>query len=616
MSNVIIIENNSMSLKNEIYIIPEGIKDKIIFAGFVYNGYISIYKITSRRKNNLYINKNNFFRYEYIKPVINYEIIDFIDLLKDIINTEKKIHLVKNESFLLRKSGVSSELIPVYVNYDNIKDDNFDYYIKAFRKQLCEDPNHPLYEIFERSFIKLLELKFKEAVNNRRNDVLNKVLEENIEFISKYNELIFYKAVYYYNTGNLYEAAEILFKTLDIIKKPRGEEVLLLTRILDELGKTSESLRIIEDQLLDVNDDLFILEYLRLLLKLEKISEMGEVIEKYQKMNVMSGDTKAYFLYYQGIFYMVSGKVNDALKKFESIRNTIVDDIYLRMNILQIYKLLNLNEEFEKEKHIILEKYNPDEKIIERINNLENDLNVEDKKNNSSDSKRNDKSEIPNEIKKAIEEAGKFTEDNPDNPWGFYSLGSLFLKIGDLEKAEENFIKSTDIIPENGIVLHGLGMIYSRRNDNEKAVEFFKKAIISKADGDINEIYVKWNYDTNLAYFSLADSYIRMKKIDEAIVVLKKGLDFDARSYMPHFQLGTCYEFRKEHFNALECYLNVKKLNSEFTLVDFYIGNCYMILKDYKNADKYMKSYIENDVEKLYYDYASEIIKKIADKIK
>ena len=107
-----------------------------------------------------------------------------------------------------------------------------------------------------------------------------------------------------------------------------------------------------------------------------------------------------------------------------------------------------------------------------------------------------------------------------------------------------------------------------------------------------------------------------MKKIDEAIVVLKKGLDFDARSYMPHFQLGTCYEFKKEHFKALECYLNVKKLNSEFTLVDFYIGNCYMILKDYNNAYKYMKSYIENDSEKMYHEYASDIIKKLEEKIK
>ena len=279
-------------------------------------------------------------------------------------------------------------MIPVYTNYDNVKDDNFDYYIKSFKRHLYTDPNHPLHEILKRSFVRILELRLKEAVNNRRNDLLNNLLEENSDFVKSFNQLKFYKAVYLYNIGQLYDSAEILFKILDDAKKTKGEAVLLLTRILDELGKASESLRIIEDQLLDYEDDLFVLEYLRLLLKLEKISEMGDVLNKYKNINFQNNDTNAYFEYYQGIYFMVSGKVDKALKKFESIRGTIVDDIYLRMNILQIYRLLGLNEEFEKEKKIILERYNPDEKIVERINSLENDINVEQNDIQEIDSKR------------------------------------------------------------------------------------------------------------------------------------------------------------------------------------------------------------------------------------
>ena len=233
-----------------------------------------------------------------------------------------------------------------------------------------------------------------------------------------------------------HDAAEILFEILDNIKNPKGEAVLLLTRILDELGKTSESLRIIEDQIINSEDELFILEYLRLLLKLEKISEMGEVLEKYRNNGKLSKDTSAYFNYYQGIYFMVSGKVEKALEKFEHIRGTIVDDIYLRMNILQIYRLLGLDEEFEKEKKTILENYNPDEKIIERINSLEENSVRQDDDIQEINAERNKEQEIPDEIKKAIAEAQNFIEDNQDNPWGFYSLGSLFLKIGKLNRSK------------------------------------------------------------------------------------------------------------------------------------------------------------------------------------
>ena len=82
MSNTIIIENNSLGAKEDSFLIPEKI-EKIKFAGFVYNGYITIYNIKSKKNNKIFIDKSNFFRYEFVRPFINYEVIDLLELLRD-----------------------------------------------------------------------------------------------------------------------------------------------------------------------------------------------------------------------------------------------------------------------------------------------------------------------------------------------------------------------------------------------------------------------------------------------------------------------------------------------------------------------------------------------------
>ncbi|MFA5479580.1 MAG: hypothetical protein WC002_00430 [Candidatus Muiribacteriota bacterium] len=543
--------------------------------------------------------------------------IDVLDFIKFISSKNIEIKYIKNDSEFLNKNQIEIGIIPVFDNYSKL-DDNIDYYLKSFRISLANDPHHPLNEKLKKTYCELLAIKSRKAIQNKRLEVVEHLYNDNREYFLDDSNLSFLYSLYLYNKNDLYLAAEILFKIIES-GNPKGETTVLLSRILDEIDKTDQALKIIEDNEINNNvDEVFVLEYLRLLLKKEEMKKMGTILNKYKSMFDNSQESNSYFKYYEGLYNMIIGEVNKALEIFESIRGSVVDDVYLRLNILQIYKLLGMKNEFMLEKNKIFELY-PfiSGEIVEKIEMWEKEFEL--KKTEEylvMKNKENKKEQTENlELKKALEEAIKFVEDNPDNPWGFYSLGSLFLKIGDIAKAEENFKKSIEIEEENSIVLHGLGIVYTKLNKIEEAIEMFKKAIVTKVDSETQNIYAKWKYDSNLAYFSLADAYIKIKKIDEAILVLTKGLEFDASSFMPHFQLGTCYEFKKEYFKALECYVNVKKLNKTFYLVDFYIANCYTVLKDYKKAYEFMKSYLENDKELVYKGYAEEVLKKIASKL-
>ncbi len=605
-----IIHTNNDSFLSKRYIVMK--KGDFSLLGFLYGNSLFIFEVTSFREEKVYYDNSDYFSKDISHKSIlkDGEDIRVLDFLKEFTILSKSIKYIKKSDSFLNQYNPRTDIIPVYQDYLPKRDDNLEYYMDTFYQSLRTDPAHPLSEVFRTLLITFIEEKMKEIMTNRRFDIARNLLENFESIIDETPRLLYVKALYFYNSNQLYEAAEVLFDLLGE-KNMNNEGVVLLTRILDELEKTDQSIKIIEEYLADNEvEDIVILEYLRLLLKTEQIADMGEMVEKFRGFFEDHSESKAYFIYYDGIYSMIKGDIPDALEKFEKIRGTAVDDLYLRLNMLQIYRLLGMKEEFFKEKDVVVNDFNVTDDIRQRIEMWEKDFdNVKVQEIDERDE------EIGEGIKKAIEEAEEFVKNNPENPWGFYSLGSLYLKVKDYDRSEENFRKSLEIEEENGIVLHGMGLLYSKRDENQKAIEYFKKAIIAKPDENMQKIYSKWKYDPNLAYFSLADAYIRLKKIDEAIVVLKKGIEFDASSFMPHFQLGTCYEYNKEYFKALENYMNAKRLNPEFYLVDFYIANCYMVLKDYEKARKHIETYIDNDTEKAFIDYAYELLKKIKDKL-
>ncbi|MGM0607085.1 MAG: hypothetical protein ACQESP_01575 [Candidatus Muiribacteriota bacterium] len=624
-----------MSLKSDVLVVNKNndgflthgcidisVKRHIKYILVKYKKNLYLFGVKRREKKQTILEKIDFLTipHNYEINNINSGESNMLELLKFITKNNNILKYVKNNSNFLKSKGIKVEILPVFDNYSDL-DDNIDYFLKSFKTSIVRDEKHPLRLKFEKTFCELLQLKGRELIKNQLFADFETLIKENKKFFKIEPRLSFLEALFMYNKNELYLAAELLFEQEES-GKINGEGLVLLSRILDEIDKTEEALKIIEENIVFCEDDnVFLLEYLRILLKLEMVEKMGQKLKEYEKKVIKNRDIAPYFNYYKGLYFMITGNMQKAKNIFEDIKGTIVDDMYLRLNLLQIYKIMDEKRNFLEEKDNILKKYNNlSSEIKSRIESWTSELNEESEEGDEEDykimkQKAAGKKESDLNIKKALEEAEKFTADNPENPWGFYSLGSLYLKLGGLEKAKESFIKSLDILGNNGIVYHGLGIVYSKLNKNTKAIECFKEAIISKPEKEMQKIYTKWNYSPELAYFSLADAYIKLKKIDEAILVLTKGLEFDASSFMPHFQLGTCYEFKKEYFKALESYFNVKKLNKSFNLVDFYIGNCYVVLEDFKKAKKHLKLYLDNDKDLIYKKFAKELIKKISNKL-
>jgi len=184
----------------------------------------------------------------------------------------------------------------------------------------------------------------------------------------------------------------------------------------------------------------------------------------------------------------------------------------------------------------------------------------------------------------AIRRAKEMVEEEPDNEWAHYSLGSLLAQHNNFEEAIIHFENTAKINSNNAIALYALGLANVRLGKLEDGAAALKRAIISKPDSRLQAVYDEWNFKDSLAYFAFGDVLIRMSKFNEAIAVFKKGLTIDATSALAHFQLGTCYEVINDFPNAVTYLTNSLSLDPEFAYAYSKLGIVYYKTSKYSEA--------------------------------
>jgi len=138
-----------------------------------------------------------------------------------------------------------------------------------------------------------------------------------------------------------------------------------------------------------------------------------------------------------------------------------------------------------------------------------------------------------NSLGEAVKSLRPKVAANPDDPYGYYLLGTALFESGDFESAQEQFMKGIDEKKRFPLNHVGMARVFFKQNKETEATEYLDKAMYYDKGKDIN---VK---------FAIARAYLDAGQLKDAEVQLRQAQSEapeDPRSYV---MLGD-YEYARE----------------------------------------------------------------------
>lgn len=157
------------------------------------------------------------------------------------------------------------------------------------------------------------------------------------------------------------------------------------------------------------------------------------------------------------------------------------------------------------------------------------------------------------------------TAAEPSNPGAWRSLGRAQYLAGDPEAAAQSLNKAITLNGDDPQFYVDLGRVYEAEGNFAKAEEYYKKAIELndneiKAVKSSNSAMVVGTYGLVTPYTALGGLYLRLKKADEAVMVLKLGIAMNPK-YPDFYQLlAAAYKEAGNRAKAAEAEKNFKAL--------------------------------------------------------
>jgi tetratricopeptide (TPR) repeat protein len=99
---------------------------------------------------------------------------------------------------------------------------------------------------------------------------------------------------------------------------------------------------------------------------------------------------------------------------------------------------------------------------------------------------------------------------DPDNTWAHYRLGIAYLSDKHIPEAKKTFSDRIAQKPKDSDAHYGLGLVLAAEGNHEGAIGEFKT--VTQLDKDASG-----------AFYEMGNSYLKLKKYDEAIAVLLNG---------------------------------------------------------------------------------------------
>jgi len=289
------------------------------------------------------------------------------------------------------------------------------------------------------------------------------------------------------------------------------------------------------------------------------------------------------------------------------IKSLLSDENNLTGKLPEIYFVLSRIPYYSspEKKHIetrlvnnALESINKDEKLIEKVFVIHSDRELEEEEkfkiNNISNETLTDENTVPigEDYLILFEELtkGDLTGDEVER---FNNLRESALLIDDARATKDNAIKigllkkAIELNTNSHEAYYLLAATYNQLYSYEKSLEYIEEAI--KID-NYNSFY-KWIKALN---------FKGLNKIDESIQILNKIIEDDEGFYFAYGTLGHINYLDGKFEEALNYNLKYIVYNKDDSNAYNSIGNSYRVLKDYKNAFKFIYKCLELDPKNRY----------------
>ncbi len=188
-------------------------------------------------------------------------------------------------------------------------------------------------------------------------------------------------------------------------------------------------------------------------------------------------------------------------------------------------------------------------------------------------------------------------EKHPEDAFLYFNIGRILNGLGEYEKALAYFDKAIELEPNIIIFYSAKALTLEKMQKLNEAIDTLKTAIsyISTTPDNLFNFYEEIGFKVEYLYNQLANLLIKNGQFEEAIIALKKSLEFNVKDKMTLFLLGTCYEKKNELQEAKKYLEAALSLDPDFPYAYVKLGIVYFKEGNYPAAQTFLTSGLNID---------------------
>ncbi len=183
-------------------------------------------------------------------------------------------------------------------------------------------------------------------------------------------------------------------------------------------------------------------------------------------------------------------------------------------------------------------------------------------------------------IDKALEQWMHYLSLSPNDYKVITRVADGFRRKGDLKESKKYYLKAVKKKADDSYALMGLGDICLKEGNDEEALKFFEKLI---------NISASIPADSIMALTSAAKIYRRHREYERAMDCYNQVLEIDPQNSYAWHGKADCFRGLRQHSYAIKGWQMAIKYGMDPRIALTRIGNAYMSLKEFDEAETHYK---------------------------